>query len=650
MKSWFLVVAVATAFKATPVTKVIDLLKNMVEKGKEDKVAEETRYEAFRKFCLKTIDDTTHAITTSDERIEFLTAENEKLAADAARQQAEVAVHDDDISVWHGDKKAARKVRNLEETDFAAKDKDYAESLDALERAIAVMKQNQSNTDENYATAALLQAQLLIPKEQRNLIDAFLQNPAETRGSAQYEFQSKGIVDLLQQLHDKFRSEHKNLQQTEEVNRNEFERLMLDMDNKIKEATRQRTEKNASANQKLETKGKNEGEIKDLTVTRNDDQKFLDDTKANCQQKADDFASRNQLRADEIKALEAAINILKNGAVDTAEAHTFRNTAFLQLRSSTVGDNDRDRVVAYLEGRAAHLHSRSLSALVLKMSEDPFTKVKQMIQDLVARLQAEAGDEAKAKAVCDKQLDENEARRSEKTTQTVQLNAEKEELEADIAKLAEQLATLDAEIKELGEQMATAQTNRANEKEKNATVVKDAKAAQEAVEQATRVLQDFYAKAGQATAFVEQRPVAPETFDRPYQGMQAESGGVIGVLEVIKSDYARLEAETKAEEEQSAAEHKQFMADARASQAQKKKDVEHKTLRKQDQEQALGEKKTDLEATQESLGGYLKEYGDIRATCLDTGLSYEDRVEQRKAEIESLRQALKILRGEGDEE
>ena len=36
--------------------------------------------------------------------------------------------------------------------------------------------------------------------------------------------------------------------------------------------------------------------------------------------------------------------------------------------------------------------------------------------------------------------------------------------------------------------------------------------------------------------------------------MQSESGGVVGMLEVIQSDFARLEAETTASEDQSAKE------------------------------------------------------------------------------------------------
>merc|ERR1719396_298700 len=96
--------------------------------------------------------------------------------------------------------------------------------------------------------------------------------------------------------------------------------------------------------------------------------------------------------------------------------------------------------------------------------------------------------------------------------------------------------------------MAKATGIRQSEKETNAATISDAQEAQTAVAQALTVLKEFYAKAGDATALLQQQPEAPEIFDAPYKGMQAENGGVVGMLEVIESDFARLEADTKAAE------------------------------------------------------------------------------------------------------
>merc|ERR1719293_554121 len=111
--------------------------------------------------------------------------------------------------------------------------------------------------------------------------------------------------------------------------------------------------------------------------------------------------------------------------------------------------------------------------------------------------------------------------------------------------------------------MAEATELRGQEKETNEQTIKDAQEAQTAVAQALTVLKEFYAKAAEATALLQQQPESPEVFDKPYQGMGAENGGVVGMLEVIESDFARLESETKAAEATSQREYDSFMTDSK---------------------------------------------------------------------------------------
>merc|ERR1712137_688073 len=155
-----------------------------------------------------------------------------------------------------------------------------------------------------------------------------------------------------------------------------------------------------------------------------------------------------------------------------------------------------------------------------------------------------------------------------------------------------------------------------------------------------------YAKAGEATALVQQQKKEPEIFDEPYKGMGGESGGVVGMLEVIESDFARLEADTKASEASAQKEYDEFMTDSQVDKTKKSTDIEHKTAKKQDEEQALTTKKSDLEGTQKELDAALAYFDKLKPSCVDAGVSYDDRVARRKEEIESLQEALKILNGE----
>merc|ERR1719517_240611 len=194
--------------------------------------------------------------------------------------------------------------------------------------------------------------------------------------------------------------------------------------------------------------------------------------------------------------------------------------------------------------------------------------------------------------------------------------------------------------------MAKATKTREAEKATNEQTIEDAKEGQTAVAQALLVLKEFYAKAGDATALLQQQPEAPEIFDAPYKGMQSENGGVIGMLEVIESDFARLESETKAAEASAQKSYDTFMTKSKVDKEAKETDIEHKTQKKQDESQALTTKNEDLEGTQKELDAALAYFDKLKPSCVDAGVSYEDRVARRKEEIESLQEALRILNGE----
>merc|ERR1719230_1977929 len=214
----------------------------------------------------------------------------------------------------------------------------------------------------------------------------------------------------------------------------------------------------------------------------------------------------------------------------------------------------------------------------MRVADDPFKKVKKMIKDLIVKLMEEANEEAEHKGWCDTELLTNEKTRKEMTSAVETLHAEIDQLEASIAKLTEDIGELTKSVAELDAAMSKATKLRQEEKAKNTETISDAGEAQTAVAQALTVLKEFYAKAAEATAFVQQKP---EIFDAPYKGMQAENGGVVGMLEGIESDFARLESETKAAEATAQKEYDTFMTDSKVDKEAKSTDIEHKTAKKQ---------------------------------------------------------------------
>jgi hypothetical protein len=397
--------ALAAASKVTPTEKVVQMLSGMAEKGKSERHDEQVQFAAYKQFCEDTSTDKTRSIAEANQAIEKLTADIQKYTADANRLGREVAGHENEIAVFQGDQKAATNVREVEKEDYRVTHQDYSESVDALGRAVQVLKRQ--NFDRTQAKAMLQMLDPIIPAAKKAVVTAFLAQDPEVGLSVSapeanaYEFQSGGVVDMLEKLKDKFEDERSELQKAEVNGRHAYDMLMQDLKAQIEHNEQARTDKKAMQGKKLQAAADAKGDLTDTTATRDDDQKYLSDLTATCQQKGSDFENRQQLRADEIAALEKAIEILSGGAVAGAASKYLpqliqKKTSFMQLKTKVA--NDRQGAVASFLARSAEkLHSRVLSELAVHASADPFGKVKKLIQDLIVRLMEEANEEAEHK-------------------------------------------------------------------------------------------------------------------------------------------------------------------------------------------------------------------------------------------------------------
>merc|ERR1719171_3185433 len=651
--------------RVTPVEKVLELLHGMLEKAKKEKHEEMMQFAAYKQFCDDTIAKKKEEIAAAEEKIEQLVAEMEKLEAYILQLTKDIKKLLEDVATWEAEIKAATETRAKEKADYDALHQDYSESVDALQRAIAVLKEQAKDvagsdkTVGEFGKVSLAQVSdlknlKLIPDDAKQTIDSFLaQDPdaglAVTAPEANaYEFQSHGVIEMLEKLLDKFMGELNDLIKKEKNAVQAFEMMVMDLKAQIAQAEQEVSEKTTLKAKKKEALAVAAADLEETKAMKVADEKYLADLMAECEQKAADFAARQKLRAEEIEAIEKAIEIISSAAVQgNAEKHlpTLVQSAaasLAQLRAEAQSPTQM-LVAKYLQDKASELKSRVLSTLAVRVMEDPFRKVKKMIKDLITKLMEEAAEEADHKGWCDTELSTNEQTRKEKTAMVETLMAEIDQLEADIAKLTEEIAELTKAIAELDAAMAKATAIRQAEKAKNAETIDDAKEAQTAVAQALVILKDFYEKAGEATALIQQKP---PIFDEPYKGLQSESGGVIGMLEVIESDFARLEADTKAAEEMAQKAYDEFMTDSEVDKAAKVADMEHKTAKKQDTEQVLTTKKEDMAGTQKELDAANAYYDKLKPSCVTVAVSYDDRVAQRKAEIQSLQEAYKILNGE----
>jgi len=324
-----------------------------------------------------------------------------------------------------------------------------------------------------------------------------------------------------------------------------------------------------------------------------------------------------------------------------------RGTSLLQLRRN-LGDSTK-QVVQFLQQRADKLGSKALALVAARAEDDPFAKVTKMIEDLIAKLMEEANSEAEHHGWCTQELADNKATRDEKTKEVERLDAEIEERTARSQKLQDTIKKLQAYVSELNEAVAKATAQRDAERAKNQQTIAEAKDAIEAVGQATKVLKEFYAKAASSTALVAApEDDAPPTFDESFTGDQSGSTGVIGMLEVVLSDFVRLESETTTDEQAAAREFKKFSTDSKVDLSEKDRDIRQAGFKLDRNEKHLHSAEKDLASTQEELDAAMAYFDKLKPDCVDPGLSYEERVQKRKEEIESLQEALQLLGGDSN--
>lgn len=629
----------------TPVQKVVQMLTDMKEKGAKEMAVEKKVMTDYSKSVRMQSRELDHEIKSAKATIEKLVAKIEKAEADVSSLGKKIKANDAETATLEADLKAATAAREDANKKFLAQQTDYSESLYALDKAIQMLKSQSS--DEPQALLQLRSMAKTVSGMRRVLASLALAQSERGAGApavAAYESQTGSIITMLAGLKDNFRKELADLEKEEANSAHAFDMEKVHLTNTIDNLKADREEMAQNKARKAAESATAKGHLAETRASLAEAEKFLADTKATYKTKSSTFEANQKVRADEIEAIGKAIEIISNPNVSgsygkhiNAElVQQSRKLSLLQLHSGS-SQALRTDAAKFLQTRAKALNSKTLAAFAAKLKEsNPFDKVITMISDLLDKLKEEAASEADHKSYCDKELKKNKMKRDKKTSEVEGLTAEIEEKTAAIADMARKIATLGEEQASLRAEVAESTKQRQEEKAANEVAIKDSAEAQVAVQSALAVLKDFYSKQG--GSFVQQ---APEM--EAYSGMSAASGGVIGMMEVIQSDFARVETDTKAAESQAAAEYKAFMADAEAS-LKSKHDAEFKLGLEKDQ--AEFDKETlekNLAASQKQLDMANAYYGELKPQCVEVHVSFEERAKMRQDEIEALQGAYKIL-------
>lgn len=629
----------------SPIGKVIELLKGMYNTASAESDAEEIKASKFQEQCNQDTAYLSEDVQSAQDGIDAQDSIITKCVADIANLDDEISVLDEGTSNDKFDLKNAQDIRDAEKKTFDETHKDYTESLSALGRAIQLLKSKAVTSDAVVAFQTSLQQLDQTPLSALASVSSFVQiaEDAPPQGATtSYNSRMDGVISMLTDLNDKFKAEMDALVKTETDRVQAFQMLKAALLQKMKQDKATKDRKNKRKGEVATTKGEAEEEKVGFTKDLKNSKKDLGETKVYCKVNGELYAKQNAMRKGEVMALKQAMEILGKAALVQKP-----NVASLLQLSSSTSDVDvvtSNKVVTLLMEKSKQFSSRKLSALAMRIQAGPFDKVLEMIRNLVSKLQAEAVAEAERHGVCQAMKAEQKLDVEDKTEQKEDLANQKASLESKIAKLTEEIATLNNELNILTQDKGVATKKRAEDKAENAKQIKEAKEGQQALNDAIQVLESFYA--GADAHATDNATVAEDnetSLDTPVYGGSSSSGSVIEMMKQIADDFARQEAESTSAESQQAEEYKLLMNASEVDVASKTTSRDFKKKQLADSKKQHSMVSGEFKNAAEALDAALKQQEATKKQC-DGNISFEERMEQRDNEIQSLKEALEVLK------
>merc|ERR1719269_67071 len=688
--------------EGSPTERVIKLIEDLLNQVQEEGTAEAETYDKFACFCKDKDGAKVESIATREADVETLTADPAQLAAEATQLKADIAQLTEDIGRFEAELAEMTRIRDEEHAVDEAEHADATAAVAALKKAIEHLEGSKSlaavKTDVEKAVSL---ADALGMNVDTSSVTALLQQPESMEVPEEDStFHSGGIIDTLNELLKEFEDRKATLEKEEEAAQQSFDAAAKAKREELDAAktTLETREEQLSENES--TTAEKTEELTEQKALLHDDNAYLKDLTGQCEAKAKEWDQRAAARAGELKALSTALEILTGTVLDKAtstgaggrtaaepageepmaEGSPSPDKLLMQVGDDSKDDTDeyhdvvfvqkavhkhgssskvelRNRAITILTNAAQSLKSGPIALLTMRMAADPFAKVKTLIQGLIERLLKEAADEATHKGWCDQEIGKAEKDREYRQGDVEKLNAAIAKEEALKAKLEEDAKTLTEEIFQLNEDLTEATQNRDEEKANNKKTMKDAAEGLEALEQALTVLKDYYRKGARNKVLLQASPVGEDMGAEgveggakgAYKGNQGAASGIIGMLETIKSDFERTLKDTEAEEYQAGRDFAKYSQDTKVSIATKETGLKQTNNDLELTSSSLVSNLNDLKDTQELLDASLETLEKLRPACVDTGMTYEERVARREAEIEALKKALCVLDEEDGE-
>merc|ERR1719446_1796588 len=327
----------AEAAKNRPVTKVVNLLKDMLKQLEKEAEEDEEIYDQLACWCATNEKEKTKSVAEAEQRITDLTTSIEDLTASSSRLGTEIKNLEKEVAENQHALDQAVAIRQKELAEFVEEEKDLLQSIDGLASAIKVLNKHNSasflqvdiqgavSTIQYQGAKNSKYLEGVITPHERKKIAAFIQESA----SAKYAPQSGEIFGILEQMKESFEENLAELQKEERANIRAFQELKAAKEEEIAAGQDQidaKTQENADADEKL---AQNKEDLEDTKKTLAEDEAFLAMLKEKCSTTDAEWEERTKTRQLEMEACSKALAVLSSDEAHDLFTKTF-NPAFVQ--------------------------------------------------------------------------------------------------------------------------------------------------------------------------------------------------------------------------------------------------------------------------------------------------------------------------------
>jgi len=677
----FALVAGAFAEETNPLGKVVDLLNGLAAKVTADGEAEAKAFKEYFEWCDDASKNINFEIKTATDQKAKLEAEIAKLGSDIDASGTKIDELAASVSTSDADLKSATAIRDKEAADFRKGEAELVDTIDTLGRAIGILQREMQKNPAAFAqidstnTAAVVQAlgavvdAAAFASSDRQRLLALVQSQQGSENddgdsdpgapaAAVYKTHSSNIFDVLEDLKEKAETQLAELRKGETNTAHNYAMLKQSLEDQMAADTKDMNEEKAAKAAAEEGKAGAEG---DLEVTNSDlknAKTALATANSDCMETAANHEATVAARKDELKVIAEATKVLQ----DMTGGAVSQTYSFVQVGSSLRSHADlaKSEVIVMVKRLAQKHHSAALAQLASRISalvryggsngDDAFGKVKGLIRDMIAKLEKEAGADATEKAYCDEQMAKTEAKKSELDEDIAHMTAKIDQAAARSAELKEQVKELQDELAALAKSQAEMDKIRQESHADFVQAKADLEQGLTGVRKALGVLRDYYASKASAAmiqdgtqfAALMQQPAKPELHGKASGAGQS----IIGILEVVESDFATDLAKEEEEESTAASNYDKMTQENEVTKTTKEQDVKYKTQEFKSQDKTVAEYSADRDTANNELSAVLEYYAKIKERCIAKPETYEARKARREAEIAGLKEALSVLESE----